>query len=428
MYCGGCFRDNAMVGALRAQGHSVLMVPLYLPMTLDEPSQTQGTKTFFTGINVYLEQQSAFFRHAPKWLHNLLASPKLLKMAGKHAGKTRPEDVGALTISMLRGEDGNQARELDELIAFLKTQPKFDAISLSYVLLAGLVRRLRKELNAPVICSLQGEDYFLDALSPEFRDKAWETVIERVRDVDGFIAPTQYFADLMQRRLKLPLEKVRVVHNGIQLNGFQPAAALPQPPVLGYFARMCEDKGLGLAVDTFIVLKRRGNFPQLKFKVGGGCGPSDEKYVAIQKEKLSQAGVLNDVSFHPNLTREEKLEFFHTLTVFSTPAMYGEAFGLYVIEALAAGVPVVQPRHAGFPELVELTGGGLVTDPNAQALATGIESLLADPAKAQAFGRAGRANVEEKFAADRMAREVAEAYQQAIARFTARSPAQPVIA
>jgi glycosyltransferase involved in cell wall biosynthesis len=232
----------------------------------------------------------------------------------------------------------------------------------------------------------------------------------------------------MQRRLKLPPEKVRVVHNGIQLNGFEPAAALPQPPVLGYFARMCEDKGLGLAVDTFIVLKRSGKFPQLKFKVGGGCGPSDEKYVAIQKEKLAQAGVLNDVSFHPNLTREEKLEFFRTLTVFSTPAMYGEAFGLYVIEALAAGVPVVQPRHAGFPELVELTGGGLVTDPNAQALATGIESLLADPAKAQAFGRKGRASVEEKFAVDRMASKVAETYQQAIARFAARSPSQPVIA
>ena len=72
MYCGGCFRDNALVAALRKQGHETLMVPLYLPLTLDEADQSAGTPTFFGGINVYLEQKSALFRKAPKWLHSLL--------------------------------------------------------------------------------------------------------------------------------------------------------------------------------------------------------------------------------------------------------------------------------------------------------------------------------------------------------------------
>jgi hypothetical protein len=69
MYCGGCFRDNSLVAALRKQGHQTLMVPLYLPLTLDEPDQSAGTPIFFGGINVYLDQKSALFRKAPRWLH-----------------------------------------------------------------------------------------------------------------------------------------------------------------------------------------------------------------------------------------------------------------------------------------------------------------------------------------------------------------------
>src|SRR6187399_721060 len=91
MYCGNCFRDNALVAALRKRGHQTLMVPLYLPMTLDEADQSAGIPTFFNGVNVYLEQKSAFFRHAPEWLHRLLASPTLLKWAAGRAAKTRAE-------------------------------------------------------------------------------------------------------------------------------------------------------------------------------------------------------------------------------------------------------------------------------------------------------------------------------------------------
>src|ERR1700742_183913 len=122
MYCGACVRDNALVAALRRLGHDAVMVPLYLPLTLDEADQSAGLPIFFGGINVYLEQQSAVFRKLPGWLHNLLASPKLLNLAAGAAGKTRAEDLGDITLSMLRGEEGHQARELDQLIAWLKTE------------------------------------------------------------------------------------------------------------------------------------------------------------------------------------------------------------------------------------------------------------------------------------------------------------------
>ena len=163
MYCGACLRDNALVAELRRLGHSATMTPLYLPLTLDEPDQSAGTPLFYGGISVYLEQHSALLRHGPPWLHRWLAAPALLKLAAGPATSTRPENLGAITLSMLRGEAGNQARELDELIDWLRGE-KPGVICLSNALLLGLARRLRSELRVPVICTLQGEDWFLDAL------------------------------------------------------------------------------------------------------------------------------------------------------------------------------------------------------------------------------------------------------------------------
>lgn len=221
MYCGGCLRDNALVAALRKLGHEALMVPLYLPLTLDEEDQSAGTPVFFGGISVYLEQKTALFRGAPGWLHDLFASRPLLVWAAGKAAKTRPADLGELTLSMLRGEAGNQAREIETLSVWLKTQPKPDMLSLSNALLIGMVRRLKAELRIPVACALQGEDTFLDALPESHRAACWQTLAERAADVDLFIAPSRYFGDLMRERLGLPADRVRVVHNGINLDGYK---------------------------------------------------------------------------------------------------------------------------------------------------------------------------------------------------------------
>ena len=415
MFCGACLRDNALVMALRKLGHAAMMAPLYLPLTLDEEDQSAGTPIFFSGINVYLEQQSALFRHAPGWLHQALASPTLLKWASGAAAKTRPMDLGAMTLSMLRGEEGNQARELEDLIDWLRAE-KPDVVSLSNALLVGMARRIKAELRVPVLCSLQGEDWFLDALPSPDRERAWQTAAERAADVDLFISPSRYFADLMQRRLKLAPERVRVLANGLNLDGY---AAAPdqsdvQPPVLGYFARMCREKGLETLVNAFIVLKKRGRVGNLKLRIGGSCGPADQGLVDDLRARLQAGGLLADVEFCPNLSRADKQAFLRSLSVFSVPAVYGEAFGLYVIEALACGVPVVQPHHAAFPELIAATGGGLLCAPGDEpALADAIESLLLDPARARSLGEAGQKAVREKYGIETMARQMAELCREA---------------
>ncbi len=420
MFCGNCFHDNALVAALRGLGHDALMLPLYLPINVDEDDQSAGQPIFFGGVNVYLEQKSAFFRNAPGWVHRLLNSRRLLDWAAGRAVKTRADEAGELLISMLRGEAGNQNREITELIAWLREHQKPDVICLSNALLIGMARRLRAELNVPVVCLLQGEEPYLDSLPEAQRGPAWRLLAERAVDVDAWIAPSRWNADCLTARLKLTPERVHVVHNGISLDGFEVRTQKSEgrsqkAPVLGFFARMCKDKGLDTLVEAFIHLKNRGNVPRLKLHIGGGYGPGDEPFVKTLRVRLAEAGFIGEVSFSPNLSRVEKLAFLQSLTVFSVPATYGEAFGLYVVEALAAGVPVVQPRHGGFPEIIAATGGGVLCEPNdPKSLADALEQLLLNPERAQALGEAGCNVVHEHFTAEAMARYTLAVFETAI--------------
>ncbi|MES2569210.1 MAG: glycosyltransferase family 1 protein, partial [Verrucomicrobiota bacterium] len=109
-YCGVCMRDNALAKELIRQGHDAVMLPMYLPLTLDESSVSAQVPIFYGGINVYLQQKFAFFRNAPRWMDRLLNHSALLKLAGKKSGMTGGAEIGELTHSMLMGEEGKQAR------------------------------------------------------------------------------------------------------------------------------------------------------------------------------------------------------------------------------------------------------------------------------------------------------------------------------
>ena len=404
MYCGNCFRDNALVAQLRRMGHHALMVPLYLPLTLDEADQSEGTPLFFSGLNVYLAQKFNCFQKAPNWLRSMLTSGRLLNWLGNFAGKTRGAEAGDLTLSMMRGEAGNQARELEQLIAWLKEHEQPDVVCLSNALITGLAKRIRQELGVPVVCLLEGEDAFLDSLPSPQREQTWAELSKRVADIDLFIAPTRYYADAMAQRAGIPATKLEHINNGINLDGFEPSDLPDDPPVLGYFARMCPEKGLDALVDAFVRLKQTGPIPGLKLAIGGGCQPGDKAFVEKQKARLRAAGLLGEVTFRANLDRDAKLVFYRGLTVLSVPAPYGEAFGLYVVEAMASGVPVVAPDDASFPEIVEGNGAGVICEKdNPQALADAIGQLLLDRERLAKCAAAGRQAAVQTFNIERMA-------------------------
>jgi glycosyltransferase involved in cell wall biosynthesis len=278
-----------------------------------------------------------------------------------------------------------------------------------------MARRLKTELGCAIACMLQGEDAFLDGLPPDYQQQCWRTVSQRAAEADLLIAPSHYFARRMADRLRLPVERIRVAWNGVQLQGFDPAPQPPAPPALGYFARMCRDKGLDTVVDAFIILRRKLAQQPVRLRIGGSCGPSDEPFVDEQKRKLADAGLADAADFHPNLTRQQKINFLKSVTWFSVPARYGESFGLYLVEAFAAGVPVIQPHTASYPEIIQASGAGVLFPPeNPQALAEVLESLIADAQKTRDLSAAARDAAKRLFSAEAMANSLLNLFESAL--------------
>lgn len=407
--CGSCLRDEALARALRAIGHQVEIVPLYLPFALEDELAAEP-RVHMGGINLYLRHKLPFLRRAPRWIAGLLDHPELLRWASGFDGMTDAAALGELTLSMVRGEAGGQAPEIEELARWLASEAPSDVVVLSNALLLGLARTLKRALGLPLVCTLQGEAPFLDALPEPSRGEAWSALRERAQEVDRFVPVSRYTSELMRERLALPPERLRVVHNGIDARDLFPAESPPERPTIGFMARMCREKGIATLVDAFLILKRSDRVPGLRLRAAGVVLAGDRGLVRELEQRIEAAGFAADAEMRANVPRAEKIALLRSSSVLSVPATYGESFGLYLLEALACGLPVVQPRSGAFPELVEATGGGLLCEPDdPPSLADALASLLLDPDAARAMGRRGRAAVLQRFGVETMARGVAEA-------------------
>lgn len=407
-HCGSCLRDHALIKALRVRGHDALMAPLYLPLVTDREFGAQELPVQIGGISLFLQQKMPWFHRLPRFLHRWLNSAEKLRLAARFMGMTSPKVLGEMTLGALLGPAGRQWGEWHQIIDWIraeqKAEGKIDVVSLSNSLLTGLAPAIEKELDIPVIVSLQGEDSFLDTLPEPFRTQCWAAMQQNACSVRTFVAPSRFYAEHMRQRLDVGAEKMKVLPNGIDTTAFTTSSPDPNWPVIGYFARMIHGKGLTTLVDAFIDLAKRNSVPRLKLRIGGAKTAADERYVASLQKKLAAAGLANRVEWHPNVSFKEKVHFFHDLTVFSVPATYGEAFGLYVIEAAASGVPFVQPDHGAFPELVEATQGGMLCPPDdPKALADCLESLLNDDERREQMSKNGINRVRQEFSATRMA-------------------------
>ena len=417
-YCGACMRDNTLARELHRAGHDVTIAPMYLPLMLDETTLAgaESVPVFFGGINVYLQQKLAFFRHTPAWFDRLLNSAGLLKWAARRSHMTSARTHGEMMLEMLNVDASPLRKELDKLLDWLTGIVKPDLVCLSNALLVGFAGELRRRLGAPIVTFFQGEDTFLDGLPEPYRTKSWASLRQRLPASDLLISPSRFYAHYMAPRLGLAADAIAIVPNGIQLDGFSVADAPPAPPVIGYLARMCRDKGLDQLVEAFIVLARDLGDATTRLRIAGAATAGDEPLIAQMKQRLGDAGLADRAEWLPNVSREQKIAFLRGLTLFSVPTAYGEAFGLYVVEAMACGVPVVQPDAAAFPELVAATGGGVCVPPrDASALARAWRDLLADEPRRAALGRAGRLGVEKKFSAPTMCAQ----FLRATARLTA---------
>jgi glycosyltransferase involved in cell wall biosynthesis len=256
---------------------------------------------------------------------------------------------------------------------------------------------------------LQGEDAFLDTLVEPYRTRAWDLVRELGKSVSKFVAPSRFYAEAMAGRLGVPVEEIAVVYNGLNFDAYNRARREPDVPTIGYLARMIHGKGLTTLVDAFISLVKRNTVPDVRLRIAGAKTNVDEKYVRDLQNRLKAANLDGRVTWEPNVSFDEKVDFMHEITVFSVPATYGEAFGLYVAEAQACGLPVVQPRHGAFPEILAKTEGGVICDPDdPEALSRAIEGLLVDDVKRRQMGEKAMFNARAEFSASRMAERFEE--------------------
>lgn len=423
MYCGSCLHGNTLVTALRRAREDALLVPAYTPIRTDEENVSHD-HLVFGGINVYLQQQSALFRRTPWVLDRLLDRPGLLRWLGKRSSSTRPEALGALTVSMLQGEEGRQRKELEKLLVWLKREIRPDLVHLSNVLLVGMARQITRELGVPVVCALSGEDIFLERIAQPHYDQARRVLRERSNDVAAFVAMNRYYADFMADYLAVEPSRIHVIPPGLNLQGH--GAAGKRRPVepsksaeftIGYLARICPEKGLHLLVEALEQLVQRDGFPPLRVKAAGYLGRGDRGYLAQIEARLRERGLAERFAYVGELTREAKIAFLQSLDVMCLPTVYRESKGLPALEAWANGVPVVVPAHGVFPELVQDTGGGLLWKPHDVAsLADALAQWIREPQLARECGDRAQAAVHQRYHADLMARRTIELYRRVVDR------------
>ena len=409
-YCGNCLRDSGVVASLKKAGHEAITLPMYLPLTLNGETNPD-LPVFYGAVNIYLKQFPVF-RHMPKWFEKLMDSPPVLKFAAKKSGSTRASGLEDLTESMLLGENGHQGEELQQLVDFLKYHEKPDVVHISNALLLGLAKKIRKEVHIPVVCSLQDEDVWVDAMHENQREKMWQLLAEKGKDVDAFIAVSDFFAGVMQKRMAIPDEKLHVLHVGVRPDAYSYSKPASNPQAIGYVSRMCEENGFEVLIDAFILLKKNPAFISVKLKATGGQTGDDKEFIHKQISKLKRNNIDKDFEITHDFTQSALQDFFKLTTVLSVPVLNGEAFGLYQLEALASGVPLVQPELGAFPEIINATGGGVIYKPNtAEALAEKLAEVLSDTTKLETMSLSGRKAVEEKFDCGKLSEKMVAIYK-----------------
>ena len=421
MYCGSCLRDNALAIELMARGHDVTLIPVYTPTLTDEQNVSRRD-VLFGGISVYLQQHSSIFRRLPRIFDRLWDSPRVIDAFAGRGVSADARFLGEMTISMLQGESGVLRKEFDKLVDWTRDEPVPDVINLPNSLLISMAAPLKRALNRPVCVTLQGEELFINGLVPPYREQALSLIRRQVRDVDGFIAVSDYCARFMTTFLEIPSDRIAVVPLGINMSGYtrreeraagDDAAAFR----VGYLARLAPEKGLHLLAEAYVRLRQRMGGAPARLEVAGYLAADHRAYLESARAVLSRAGLQHEMVYRGELDLAGKRAFVRELDVLSVPATYDEPKGMFLLEAMASGVPVVQPRRGAFIEVLAKTGGGTLVEPDdPDALATGLHALWVDPAMRERLARSAFEGVRAHYTIAHSAERLIAAYESLLSR------------
>jgi glycosyltransferase involved in cell wall biosynthesis len=414
-YCENCRRDLILIRALKRLGHEVTIMPLYLPLPVNGDGGNGGSPVFYGAVKYFLRQNVRLLRSMPVWLEKFLDSRGVLKWAESMAGTTRAKGHEKMTLSMLNGEPGNADPELKRVVHYLKDHIKPQIIHISNSLLIGMATRVKEELGIPVVCTLQDEDSWLDSLEPPYREQAWSILSEKSGLLDHFFSVSEYYKKFILERVKMPEGKISVIYPGIEPPAAGPKTLPASMTSLGFFSRMSEDHGLGILTDAFIRLSRDMDIKDAHLYATGGFTKDDRPFIRSLQKKIRAGKLEKNITFLTDTYRTDYALFFDRINVLSVPVLKGEAFGLYLLEALGRGIPVVQPDLGSYREIIEKTGGGILYSPNSSlALAEALYPLLKDPSRLKVLGEKGRAAVRDRFSIDRTASSIVEVYTRSL--------------
>jgi glycosyltransferase involved in cell wall biosynthesis len=413
MYCGACARDAALARGLIARGHDVEVVPLYTPLKFDEEQPFEMSKVYLGGINAYLQQQSGLFRKLPPALDRWLDSPALLNWASKFAVKTRAEDLGPMTVSVLQGTDGRQKKEIERLIDHLRKGVKPDVVSITNTMLSGLAPALKEAFGAPIVCSFQGEEVFIGSLPEKHREKALNQLHRNAQHVDLFLTPSVTYGDQMAEFLGIGVDRVRLVRAGLDFKPLEPDKKRKAHPFrVCFVSTIARPKGLDLLAEAFVKFISDGD-DSSELAIAGKQLNSEHfeevmstLYASCSPDRITTFG---------EVSTADKEALLACSGAFCVPSRIAESRGIAVLEAIGAGIPVVAPNTGIYPEMLGLTGGGLLFDnENVDDLARCLAELRDDAKRADDMGKAGAKGAREHFSSKQMVDQAVAAFHELV--------------
>ncbi|MCS6801234.1 MAG: glycosyltransferase family 4 protein [Chloroflexota bacterium] len=297
---------------------------------------------------------------------------------------------------------------LDKPVKELLAREQFDIIHVHEPLQGPLpltVLRFSNAANVGTFHAYSGSRYSTGAMAYYYGQrllKRW------FRKLDGKIAVSEAAAEFVEQYFR---GYYNIIPNGIDYDRF--AAALPPIPTLAdgrpsilFLGRLEERrKGLKYLLRAFRLVKQ--DWPTARLVVAGGGERARAGY-----EAWAQRTGLADVLFVGALSEEEKVRYFQSVTLFVAPNTGDESFGIVLLEAMAAGRPIVASNIRGFACVLTHGVEGLLVPPkNEVALAAAISQLLGDPARREEFAQNGRVKARD-YNWDRVAERILAYYER----------------
>ncbi|MQY78053.1 MAG: glycosyltransferase [Bacteroidetes bacterium] len=252
-------------------------------------------------------------------------------------------------------------------------------------------------------------------MAEPYRSKAWALISEESGNIDFFICPSNYFKDFIIKKTGIKAEKIHVVPSGLEETGFQNLSKINNVPAIGFYSRLSHRNGLDKLIDAYILIMRENKVPSLQLHLCGGYTTDNKSFVKQQFRKLRESGFDGGVKLYSAFHGKQEEEFFCSIDIMSVPVRKPDAYGLYLLTANSAGVPVVQPGTGAFPEIIQMTGGGIIYHPDSvEQLASTLIETINDKEKLQKLSASGKEAVHLLLSTQKMARDIVSLYKKSL--------------